>query len=519
MDTLLSAFLGELFSRSFSFLIDRCSSNTPSKKETIQRLERMLLRLAITIEEAEGRRITNYAMLHQVSMMRNDMHKGCYVLDTFKFLKIHEEMSKDDDDEVSYNTLALSKINFSKRARVLTRSRRHGDKVELDQMLDKLETVMANLVEFVMLLNNYPSMCRRPYDTFMFMDKCMFGRQMEMESIINFLLNPESPNSDNIGVLPIIGPAKVGKTTLVEHVCYDERVCNHFSRIIFLTESDFREEKNLLTQRLRDGRLVRHKRKSSPSASNRGRLLVVVELADDINHDEWTRMYSSTRSCISAGSKIIITSRSEKIAKLGTTQPLHIKFLSREAYWYFFKVLAFGSSNPEEHPEAASASMMLFNRYMNQEMNKNFIGAFIELRNIASVIQTSVYEGSCLSLGECARFCSREHAYQPLLTTGSGDSGLKSNFVFIPRINETVHYYCEIYNHCRVVLAHDQEEAPKFNIQDVLFGRVAPHGIFDLVLWKSQLPPYYNYIYSSEIHEYKPIATYGIELQQKKRKI
>nr|BAC83099.1 hypothetical protein [Oryza sativa Japonica Group] len=48
------------------------------------------------------------------------------------------------------------------------------------------------------------------------------------------------------------------------------------------------------------------------------RLLVIVELVEDVDDDKWRRMYSSSRSCISAGSKIIITSPSDKIAKLGT---------------------------------------------------------------------------------------------------------------------------------------------------------------------------------------------------------
>jgi putative protein kinase ArgK-like GTPase of G3E family len=64
------------------------------------------------------------------------------------------------------------------------------------------------------------------------MEKCMFGRQAETEEIISFLLQPEPPGANSLQVLPIIGPPRVGKSTLVEHVCYDERVNNRFSSII-----------------------------------------------------------------------------------------------------------------------------------------------------------------------------------------------------------------------------------------------------------------------------------------------
>uniref|UniRef100_A0A0D3GLM1 NB-ARC domain-containing protein n=1 Tax=Oryza barthii TaxID=65489 RepID=A0A0D3GLM1_9ORYZ len=508
METLFSAILGELASRSFSFLINKCSSKLSSSsmattfmEEKIQRLERMLLRLATAIEEVDGKHITNQAMLRQVNMLRQDMHKGYYALDTFRIQKHQEEdMNVDDDNEVSYNTLSLSKFNSIKRARVLTCTRRHGDMRELDQMVDIIEITMAGMAEFVMLLNNYPSMHRQPYNTYMFMDKCMFGRQMEMEHIIKFLLHPEPPYSDIFDVLPIIGPAKVGKSTLVEHVCNDERVRNHFSRIIFLSDSDLSEQKSLLT--LRDSGVIRHKHNSSSASIGGERLLVVVELTEDVADDEWRRMYSSSRSCISAGSKIIITSRSEKIAKLGTTQPLRLKFLSREAYWYFFKVLAFGSSDPKDYPKVASVSMAMFNGYFDREMHNTFIGPFIDLNNMASFIQASIYDRDRLSLRK--RFRTKESKSQLLPNRGSGDSGVKSKCVVIPKADGTVNYYCEIFEHCRVALAHaEDQKAPKIGIQDILSGRVEPHGKFDLVLWRSHLPPYYSYIYSSEIHEFK----------------
>ncbi|RLN00931.1 hypothetical protein C2845_PM06G27520 [Panicum miliaceum] len=62
-----------------------------SKVESLRKLERALLRIAITVEEAEGRLITNKAMLQQLKMLRQEMHKGYYVLDKFRYLDEEEE--------------------------------------------------------------------------------------------------------------------------------------------------------------------------------------------------------------------------------------------------------------------------------------------------------------------------------------------------------------------------------------------------------------------------------------------
>ncbi|KAF0926069.1 hypothetical protein E2562_021785 [Oryza meyeriana var. granulata] len=136
MDSLFSSILGELAGKFLSFLIDRCTSKPLQlpPEEKIQRLERMLLRLAATVEEAEGRSITNHAMLHQINMLRQDMHRGYYVLDTVRFLK--------DNDEVSYSS-ALSTLKFAKRARITEGSRRHGDRRELEQNLQILITLAS----------------------------------------------------------------------------------------------------------------------------------------------------------------------------------------------------------------------------------------------------------------------------------------------------------------------------------------------------------------------------------------
>ncbi|KAB8083267.1 hypothetical protein EE612_005401, partial [Oryza sativa] len=64
---------------------------------------------------------------------------------------------------------------------------------------------------FLFFLKGYPHIHRQPYSQHLiFGKKCMFGRQAEIERITNFLLR-ESLGAESLGVLPIIGPARVGK--------------------------------------------------------------------------------------------------------------------------------------------------------------------------------------------------------------------------------------------------------------------------------------------------------------------
>lgn len=54
----------------------------------------------------------------------------------------------------------------------------------------------------------------------------------------------------------------------------------------------------------------------------------------------------------------MITSRPEAVQRFGTVHALKLKFLHQEAYWYF-KVIAFGSLNPEDHPKLASIALKI----------------------------------------------------------------------------------------------------------------------------------------------------------------
>jgi hypothetical protein len=180
----------------------------------------------------------------------------------------------------------------------------------------------------------------------------MFGRQMEAELVIKFLLHTQPHSSQELEVLPIVGPVRVGKSTLVTHICKDERVRDYFSEILWLCDSNFINDELAC----REGFVMKHQN-CLPNSNRGNRLLVLIELSGDLYEDAWNRLYLASKQSFPNGSKIIVTSRSDKIAKFGTTPALTLKFLSKEAYWYFFKTLTFGSMDPDKHPRLAHLAM------------------------------------------------------------------------------------------------------------------------------------------------------------------
>ncbi|WVZ90474.1 hypothetical protein U9M48_036774 [Paspalum notatum var. saurae] len=365
MEIVLSAIFGEITNRSISFLINKFSKVAASdlSLDGDEKLRRTLMRVRIIVEEAEGRHIRNQAMLEQLKVLHGIMYRGFYVLEicTFRCRAHSEEDNISDDGDgrgrAVSRSFALSRFSPAKRIRLRGGGRRrrssHGETDSCRRVLASLEITMANVGEFVMFLTGCPPLYRRVYSTYLVMEKCMFGHHVEMEYIIHFLTQTASSSQSGGGtqdsscldVLPIVGPMKSGKSTLIEHACNDER-------IKLLKEDDLDGERIITS--IRDGGTVKHQRRHAYD-DNDQRILLILELNGDVDEGTWSNLTSAYKSA-GGGSKVIICSRSDKIAWFGTARCLKVEYPTSEAYWYF-KALAFGSADPEEEPRLASMAM------------------------------------------------------------------------------------------------------------------------------------------------------------------
>ncbi|WVZ69039.1 hypothetical protein U9M48_017892 [Paspalum notatum var. saurae] len=479
MESLLSAIMSDLLSRALSTVIQRYRrSRAEEAEQNLQRLQRVLLRIDAAVEEAEGRHITNQAMLQQLETLRQGMYEGHFMLDTCRY-RGHEH--GDGNEGIGGHDAVLSR--FSSAWRLLSfpiiSSTENMQNTVLDaenlkmleKMVDRLVTLMGDMAEFAVFLDGYPRIGRGPYSEYLVIDKVMFGRQMEKETVINFLLRSEADGGDGKpGVLPIVGAMRVGKSTLVEHVCLDERVRGYFSSIFFAGDDLGAENMVIKHQNL--------------SASSCQRSLVVIELAGDIEDETWRSLYCSVARSLGRGSMIIITSRSEKIAALGTTQALRLKFLPQEAYWYLFKVLAFGSANPDDQPELVSLGMEIAGLHK---------GSFIPAHIVGSLMRANLNPKFWRRMLQVCRNIISKH----LLMFGEHpeDLGAKGHPVYLQTMpkSQNVIVINNVYQ-----MRSAQHSVPKMRTRDLILGRATCHGKFGVVEWSSSIPPYYTYLASCE---------------------
>jgi hypothetical protein len=479
MEDILSAVLGELTSRSINFFISKISK--PKVQGAEDSLQRALLRAQVIIDEATGRRITNQAMLQQLDMLRDAMYQGYYKLDTFRYQSHYEE---DDKHQVVSHSFSLSKLNSLKVICCCNRKRQVLE--QLEDALDNLGSMILDVKELVVFLTGYPRLYRQPYSMHLLLSSCMFGRKMEEELVLNFLLHAQPNGVEELEVLPVIGPGKVGKSTLMAHVCCDERVRDHFSEIVFVNDHDLKDEE--LTSLWE--RCVKKCQNSTPRKY--GRTLVVIEVSGDINEEEWKRLYAASKRCMTIGSKIIITSRSDKIAELGTTRAVTLKYLSEEAYWYFFKALVFGSTDPMMHPRMA---------YLAMEIASTLKESLYNAMNLIYLMRENFDINLWHKVATFLRWFTNWHMSK--FGEHPSDALNQSKPVHLGRMVTT---FEEIVVHHQYECS-SQEEVPKISLLNVMFGSVKPpSGRFEALVWKSPIPPCYNYVYICEVRDLKTTA-------------
>ncbi|KAL6008679.1 hypothetical protein ACLOJK_021905 [Asimina triloba] len=214
----------------------------------------------------------------------------------------------------------------------------------------------------------------------------IIGREVDKRNIISRLVSGTSQEDGGVDVFSIIGVGGMGKTTLARSISQDERVKRHFEKVLWVCVSDDFDVKRIIKAIMQDDR----HHDTLPSELNplqkkllktlQGKLFLLV--LDDIwNEDEekWQNLLLPLQRG-AQGSKILITTRSEKIATMmNATYVCELKGLSDEDSWSLFSSKAFGKREVENQLRLEEIS---------KEIAKKCSGVPLSLKVMGSAMQS-----------------------------------------------------------------------------------------------------------------------------------
>ncbi|CAL1409135.1 unnamed protein product [Linum trigynum] len=193
--------------------------------------------------------------------------------------------------------------------------------------------------------------------------KIVVGREDDKKNIIELLLNHHS--EANISVVPIVGMGGLGKTTLAQLVFDDDRVKGHFDIKAWVYVSQSFDVKVILGKMLRSINCGSQAGVDLDVLQTRVREAIkgkrFLFVLDDV-WEETDRSWETLGKYLmfgAAGSKVLVTTRSTKVAEVGggalksrtstsIVEPYNLKGLSEEESWNLLVEKAFPRKVPQE---------------------------------------------------------------------------------------------------------------------------------------------------------------------------
>ncbi|KAJ9685336.1 hypothetical protein PVL29_017386 [Vitis rotundifolia] len=183
----------------------------------------------------------------------------------------------------------------------------------------------------------------------------VYGRETDKAAIANLLLR-DDPCTDEVCVIPVVGMAGIGKTTLAQLAFNDDEVKAHFDLRVWVHVSDdfdvLKITKTILqsvspnTHDVNDLNLLQMTLRENLSGK---KFLLILDDVWNENHDSWEFLCMPMRSG-KPGSKLIVTTRNEGVVSITRTLPAYrLQELSYEDCLSVFTQQALGKSNFDVH--------------------------------------------------------------------------------------------------------------------------------------------------------------------------
>ena len=318
----------------------------------LKKLELTMSTIQVVLLDAEEKQVKNRGLSVWLGQLKDVFHDAMDVLDEFEcealrrqVVKMHGSTREKVLDSVSYSFFNLLGFSYKMSQKI------KGIRESLEELAkDRAQFHLEERFEDLRIGDRKREM------THSFVRDCdVIGRDDDKQKIIDLLMHPG--DNCNVSVISVVGIGGLGKTTLAQWVYNDKRITKHFdSRIWVCVSEDF----NVLTlakeilkstgNGIKENMSMDEVQVNLRSILKKKRFFIVL---DDVWNENRNKWFSLKNLLIEGGqgSKILVTTRSHKVASTMAPGPIHdIEGLAEDDCLSLFLRWAFNEGEEKQYP-------------------------------------------------------------------------------------------------------------------------------------------------------------------------
>ncbi|KAL7140232.1 hypothetical protein ABFS83_09G108100 [Erythranthe nasuta] len=359
------------------------------------------------LEDAEKKGCKDKSVKDWLTRLENTSYEMDDVLDEWNYsiLKIQIEHSDDfvPPKKKVWSFIPTSCMCFTK---VFIR---HDIALKIKEVKARLDLILAEKDRYGFVISQPIDQSREPWrvqSTSLVDLEEICGRELERENLVSKLLVEGGSGKElGIHVVSVVGAGGIGKTTLAKLAYNDSRVNMFFQLKIWICVSETFDEVVIANEIIE---------RAGGSKPNTNQLEMVLQCLKDtisgkkfllVLDDVWTEddtKWESLRNCLKCGgvgSKILVTTRNEKVAiVMGTDKnDIHqLGHLSHEHCWLLLGRIAVSRKNKEEHEKFENIGKEIAKKCKGLPLAAKTLGSLLRFKNSLeeweSVLNSEIWE-------------------------------------------------------------------------------------------------------------------------------
>ncbi|XP_031265745.1 putative disease resistance protein RGA3 [Pistacia vera] len=331
-------------------LVNQQASLLWKLESDLKSLEGTLSSIKAVISDAEKKQAQNDQLRDWLRKLKDVLLDAEDVLEEFEFQAPRGEV-------VRQNRSTIRKVRqfFSSFYPFALRYQISHEIKEIRERLDQIESdrIKFSLTESTPTEVRHEIPKERETDPFLGAS-CVIGRENDKEKIMSFLMQ----QANNVSVIPIVGIGGLGKTILTKMVYNDEMVDRFFPLKMWVCVSDDFDDTRLMKEIIKSATRGDCNQLKADEILERlqeiltsKKFLLVLDDVWNEKPQKWLKLKDILMSGVN-GSKIIVSTRSKRVAEIMSTVPSHfLQGLSNEESLSLFKKCAFKDGEGKDFPK------------------------------------------------------------------------------------------------------------------------------------------------------------------------